>query len=130
MINRNSVTGILVGLGVIVVIFSAIPWGIILALGFWIYFGVMVWKRKTVFGDIMDPELAEKRMKKMKIFMIAAAISFPVAIAGIIMHNVSSSLSGTEEALYFLIGIISLYLFIIASGGGLVLFIRGRQKPI
>jgi hypothetical protein len=128
--KKKLLIGILIGLGLVVMLFSPFPWGMIFALAFWIYLGVMYRKRKRVFHEEIEPGLAKKQLKRLKILIIAAGISFTIAIVGIIMHNVQSGLSETEESFYFLIGIVASYLFILASGGGLVIFIKGRRKPI
>ena len=128
--KKKLLIGILIGLGLVVMLLMAFPYGMIFALAFWIYLGVMYRKRKRVFHEEIEPGLAKKQLKRLKILIIAAGISFTIAIVGIIMHNVQSGLSETEESLYFFIGIVALYLFILASAGGLVLFIKGRRKPI
>jgi uncharacterized membrane protein YfcA len=127
--NKKLLIGILAGLGIVLMIFNPVVPGI-LALVFWIYLGVMVWKRKSIFHEKMEPKLAEKHLKRLKAMLILAVISFLVSIDGIIMHNVRSSFSGIEESLYFYIGFIALEIFILASAGGLVIFLKGRQKPI
>ena len=128
--KKKLLHGILIGLGVVVMLLMAFPYGMTFALAFWIYLGVMFWKRKRVFHEEIEPGLAKKQLKRLKILIVAGGISFTIAIGGIIMHNVRSSLLETEEHLYFLIGIVALYLFILVSAGGLVLFIKGKQKPI
>jgi len=128
--KNKLLIGILIGLGVVVMLWMAFPFGMIFSLAFWIYLGVMYRKRKSVFHEEIEPGLAKKQLKRLKILIIAGGISLTIAIVGIIMHNVQSGLSETEESLYFFIGIVALYLFILASGGGLVIFIKGRQKPI
>ncbi|WP_372643655.1 hypothetical protein [Ancylomarina sp.] len=121
---------LLIGLGLVVMLLLAFPFGMIFALAFWIYLGVMYRKTKRIFHEEIEPGLAKKQLKRLKILIIAAGISFAIAIVGIIMHNVQSGLSETEESLYFFIGIVASYLFILASAGGLVIFIEGRRKPI
>lgn len=128
--KKKLLHGILIGLGVVVMLWMAFPFGMIFSLAFWIYLGVMYRKRKSVFHEEIEPGLAKKQLKRLKILIIAGGISFTIAIGGIIMHNVRSSLLETEEHLYFLIGFVALYLFIFVSAGGLVLFIKGKQKPI
>jgi len=128
--KKKLLNGILIGLGLVVMLWMAFPFGMIFALAFWIYLGVMYRKRKLVFHEEIEPGLAKKQLKRLKILTIVAGISFTIAIVGIIMHNVQSGLLETEESLYFFIGIAALYIFVLASGGGLVLFIKGRQKPI
>ena len=116
--NKKLLYGIIGVLAVIVIIFLTFPFGMILALTFWIYVGVMFRKRKHLFQHKMEPQLAEKLLKSLKVCMIIAIVSFPIAIGGIIMHNVQYSLSETEEHLYFFIGIFATYIFVLASSAG------------
>ena len=128
--KKKLLNGILIGLGLVVMLLMAFPYGMIFALAFWIYLGVMYRKRKLVFHEEIEPGLVKKQLKRLKILTIVAGISFTIAIVGIIMHNVRSGLLETEESLYFFIGMAASYICVLASGGGLVLFIKGRQKPI
>ena len=118
--------GILIGLGSVVLLFLAFPIGMIFALAFWIYLGVMFWKRKRVFHEEIEPQLAKKQLKRLKTLFIVAGISLIIAVVGIVMHNLSES----EEHFYFFIGIIPSYIFILTSVVGLVIFLKARQKPI
>lgn len=129
IMNKKLLNGILVGLGIVVMIAIAFQWGMTLALAFWIYVGVMVRKRKRIFNDTMEPGLAEKLLKGLKTFAIVADILFLIAIAGILLHNVLSGLYEIEEPISFFIGVGALWVFIIASAGGLVTFLKGRQQP-
>ena len=126
--RKKILNGILIGFGVVVMLWHAFPFGVILALAFWIYLGVMFWKGKPLFQEDIEQGFAKKQMKKIKVLSIAAGISFIVGIVGIIIHNVRSGLSETEESFYFFIGIIAMYLFVLASIAGLFLFLKGRQK--
>lgn len=119
---------LLIGLILVVMLLMAFPFGLIFALAFWIYLGMVYRKRKRIFHKKIEPELAEKQLKKLKILGIAAGISFTIAIVGIITHNIQSDLYETEESLYFFIGIIASYLFILISVSGLFIFIK--EKPI
>ena len=58
--------GILIGLGSVVLLFMTFPFGTIFALAFWIYLGVMFWKRKRVFHEEIEPQLAKKQLKRLK----------------------------------------------------------------
>jgi len=127
--NKKLLNGILIGLGVVVIIFGAFPYGTIFALAFWIYLGVMIGKKKRFFHKEIESGLEEKYLKRLKTFLIGAGISFPIAIGSIIIHNVRSGQSGSEETLFFFIAIVALYLFIISTVGGLVIVVKGRQKP-
>jgi hypothetical protein len=95
----------------------------------WIYLVWMVWKKKTnIFHDQVEPKIAERRLKMLKAFLLVAGISFAVFIVGVILHNVLYGLSGTEEHVFFIIAIVALWVFIIATVGGLVIFLKGRRK--
>ncbi len=95
----------------------------------WIYLVWMVRKKKTnIFHDQMEPKLAERRLKMLKAFLLAAGISFAVFIVGVIVHNALYGLSEMEEPVSFIIALVGLFVFIIATIGGLVIFLKGRRK--
>ena len=134
--NRKSLIGI-IGLSAILVIATAINRPFFL----WIIFGaalIVVWiclvrtvrKKKTkIFHDQMEPELAERRLKILKFFLQVAAISLAVGVVGVVLHNVLSAWLDMEEAVSFVIAILALFLWIMATIGSLVVFIMGRRKP-
>jgi len=127
--KRKLLIGIIVVFGIAAAVFmSTLVAGAAIAV--WICLVWMVRKKKTkIFHDQMEPKLAERRLKRLKIFLLVAAISFAVGIAGVILHNVIYGVSETEEAVSFFIALAALWAFILATGGGLVIFLRGRQKP-
>lgn len=127
--NKKTVNNILIGLCIVFALLNTFPLGMVLALAFWIYLGVLNRKKKPLLSENIEPELVEKYLKRIKVLKIIAGISLPIAIVGIILHNVRSALSGSEEALFFFIGIIALYIFILASAGRLIVFLKGRQEP-
>jgi len=95
----------------------------------WIYLVWMVRKKKTnIFHDQMEPKLAERRLKILKAFLLVAGISFAVFIVGVIVHNALYGLSELEEPVSFIIAISALWVFFIATIGGLVIFLKGRRK--
>ncbi len=95
----------------------------------WIYLVWMVRKEKTkIFHDQMEPELAERRLRRLKIFLRVGGISFVVGIVGVIGHNVIYGLTDVEEPVFFTIGLLGLFVFFIATIGGLVIFLKGRRK--
>ncbi len=126
--DKKLLNGLVIGLGVMVMIFFAFPWGIILSLAFWIYLGVTLWKKHSFFSPETEAALVEKLQKRLKGLLKIAVISLPVAIAGIVIHNVHSGKTGDEESLFFYIGIIAEYFFVLASAGGIITFLKGRQK--
>ncbi len=98
-------------------------------IGVWIYLVWMVRKEKTkIFHDQMEPELAERRLRRLKIFLRVGGISFVVGIVGVIGHNVIYGLTEVEESVFFTIALLGLFVFFIATIGGLVIFLKGRRK--
>ena len=98
--------------------------------GAWINLVWGVRKKKTrIFHDEMEPELAESRYKMLKVFLLVAGISLAVGIVGVIVHNALYAATETEEAVFFFIALSSLWLFTLATGSGLVIFLKGRRKP-
>ena len=76
----------------------------------------------------MEPKSAERRLKKLKIFLLVAGISLAVAIVGVVMHNLLYGLTEIEEPVFFTIALVALYAFAAATIGGLVVFLKGRRK--
>ena len=95
----------------------------------YIYFVWMVRKKKTnIFHDQMEPKLAERRYKMLKVFLLVAVISLAVGIVGVVVHNVIYGLSEVEESIFFVIALVGLWAFYIATIGGLVIFLKGQRK--
>ena len=93
--------------------------------GVWIYLVWMVRKKKTnIFHDQMEPKLAERRLKRLKKFLLVAGISLAVGIVGVILHGVLSALLEKEEPISFYIALVALWVFYIATIGCLVIFLR------
>ena len=100
------------------------------AIAVWIYLAWMVRKKKTqIFHDQMEPKLAKRRLKMLKVSLLVAAISIVGGIVGVIMHNAVYAATETEEAVFFFIAISAIWLFTLATGGSLAIFLKGRQKP-
>ncbi len=59
---------------------------------------------------------------------MVAAISFAVGIVGIVGHNAIYGLTEIEEPVFFTIALAGLYVFVIATIGGLVIFLKGRRE--
>ena len=128
--NKKLLIGKIAALGLVYLILNFLTTGVF-ALATWIYLVFMVRKRKSsLFHEQMEPKLVESNLKRLKVFLKVAGITFLVAIAGIIAHNVLSGLSEIEEPISFFIGIGALLVFIIATAGGLFIFFKGRQKSI
>jgi len=122
-------------IGVIVVFGLAAAFAMIMlttgaAIAAWIYMVWQVRKKKTaIFHDQMEPKLVKRRYKMLKISLLVAAISFAGGVAGTVVHNALYGLTEMEEPVSFFIVLAALWLFILATGGGLFIFIKGRQKP-
>ena len=80
----------------------------------------MIWKKKA--------ELAEKHLKRLKALLLGAGISFVVAIVGVIMHNALYAMNEIEEHTWFIVAIVALYVFVGATIGSAVIFLKGRRK--
>lgn len=125
--NKKLLQGLLVGLGIVILVLMAFPFGTIISIAFWAYLAVVVWKKQPLFNDKLEPELTEKLLKRLKKLRTIVIITFPVAIVGVILHNVVSAKTGTEEALFFFIGVIASYLFILTSALAMLTLLKGRQ---
>jgi hypothetical protein len=100
------------------------------AIAVWIYLAWMVWKKKIqIFHKQMEPKLAERRLKMLKASLLVAAISMVGGIVGVVMHNAIYAASETEEAVFFFIALAAIWLFTLATGGSLAIYLKGRQKP-
>ena len=121
--------GTIVVLGIAAAIFRPMLIGVVL-IGVCIYLVFMVRKKKTsLFHDQVEPKIAERRLKMLKVFLLVGGISFVVFIVGTILHGVLGALLEIEEELVsFYIAISALYVFIIATIGCLVIFLKGRRK--
>ena len=126
--KKKLLIGTIVVLGIAALFFMMTTVALVL-LVVWVYLVWMVRKKKaTLFHDQMEPKTAERRYKMLKAFLLVAGISFAVFIVGTILHNAIYGLSGIEELVFFFIALAGLYLFDIATIGGLVIFLKGRRK--
>jgi len=102
----------------------------LLALLVWPYLVWVVLKKKiSLFHDQIEPELAERYLKRLKTSLLVAGTSLVVGIVGVIMHNVLYAINEIEEPVFFVVAIIGLFMFFWATVYGFYIFLRGRQKP-
>ncbi|KJF44727.1 hypothetical protein [Draconibacterium sediminis] len=127
--DKMLLYGFVVGVGVVMMILFAFPWGIILSVAFWIYLGITTRKKQSFFSQEIEATRAEKLQKRLKGLLAIAAISLTVAIAGLVIHKIHSGNTGGEESPFFYIGVIAEYFFVMASAGGIITFLKGQQKP-
>ena len=102
--------------------------GVIL-LAAWIYLVYVTLKKKTnLFHEQMEPELAERRLRKLRKFLLVAGISVAAFISVTLYAAiVAPSEEGTASAAVFsILGFCSV-LFSIGTVGGLVIFLKGRR---
>ena len=91
--------------------------GVLLAVWIYlVYLLIAVRKKKT--------DIAERRYKMLKTFLLVATISFPVGIVGAILDI--TRLFGIRESVIDIIVLSALGVFGIATIGSLVLFFKGR----
>jgi len=103
--------------------------GVILAAGAWVYLVRMLQKQKGgVYGGRTEPGISEWHLKKVKAFLTAAGLSFLVFMVSAIVHNVLHGLSGTEEPVSLVVSLVAILVFVLATAGGLVLFLKGRRE--
>ncbi len=101
----------------------------------WIYLVWMVRKKKTnLFRNQMEPKLAERRYKMLKAFLLVAGISGMMLITflvGVVLYNAvygMTEISEIADTIAHYIGFSLLGVFVIATIGGLVVFLKGRRK--
>ncbi len=125
MMNKNLLIRIGIGVAVLFLVGAlALP-----ALVAWICLVWIVWKRKTnIFHDQMEPKLAERHLKRLKVFLLVAGILLAGGIAGVVGHNAVYAMTEIEESVYFWIAIAALWVFVMATIGGLDIFLKGRRK--
>ncbi len=126
--KKKLLIGTIVVLGIAAAIFRPMFIGVV-AIGVCIYLVFMLRKKKTsLFHDQVEPKIAERRLKILKAFLLVTGISFAVFIVGIVGHNTIYGLTEIEEPVFFTIALVGLYVFVIATIGGLVIFLKGRRK--
>ena len=125
---------LLIGIIVVFVIAAAIFLPMLIAgasLVVWIYLVWMIREKKiSLFHDQVEPKLAERRYKMLKAFLLVAGISFVVAIVGVIGHNAIYALNEIEEPVFFIIALVGIYAFSIATIGGSVIYFKGLRNKL
>ena len=103
---------------------------VVIGLVAWIYLVYVTLKKKAnLFHDHMEPELAERRLRRLIYFLLVAGISVAAFIATILYAVIADP---PEEAaasgVVFFILVFSVVLFHIGTIGGWVIFLKGRRK--
>ena len=128
IMNRKLLIRIIVVFGIAVATLFLIAPFAVAALAVWIYLVWMVWKKKTnIFHAQMEQKLAERRYRMLKLLLLVAGVTLAFGLGGAILHNALYAQSETEEPISFFIGFLSLWVFTLATFGGLFIFIKGRE---
>lgn len=86
----------------------------------------VVYLLSYLFYDRVQPNLSERRLKMLKIFLILAGSSVAVFILSVFLHNMISGLFDKEEPVFFVIATIIAPLgLIVGLIGSLVIFVMG-----
>jgi hypothetical protein len=126
--KRKLLIGLLVVLGIAVTIFNP-PISSLLAVGIWIYIVITVRKqKKSVLNVQMEPKYLELHLQRLNALLMVAGLSFVVFIIGAIMHNILHGLSDEKGTVALFITLVAYLVFVLATAGGLVLFLKERQK--
>ena len=97
--------------------------------GVWIYLVLVLRKKKfSLFHYQVEQRLAERSLKRLKVFLLAAGISFAAGFAGFIAADVLYGSSEIQVPVFDYIIIVVLSVFAVATIGGLVILLKGRQK--
>ncbi len=129
IMKKKLLIGTIVVLGIAAAVFmNMLVAGALIVV--WISLVLVIRKKITIlFNDQVEPKLPERRLKMLKAFLLVAGISFSVFIVGTVLHGVLGALLEIEEELVsFFVALVALYVFIIATIGGLVIFLKGRRK--
>ena len=95
----------------------------------WIYMMREVRARKTdIFPEQISMKSAERRLKVLNILLVTGGVTFLIGLAGVIAHNALYAVNDTEDAASFIIGLLGLAIFVIATISSLLIFIIWRRK--
>lgn len=79
-----------------------------------------------LFYDRAEPNLGERGLRLLRIFLMTAGISLAVFILSAFLHNMISGLFNTEEPVFFIIAtILAPLAFAVGLIGSLVIFVKG-----
>ena len=101
----------------------------VIPLAAWIYLVYVTLKKKTnLFHDQMEPELAERRLRKLKKFLLVAGISVAASIAALLyaVRAQPPEESAAGNVVFFTV-LFFVVLFLIGTIGGWVIYLKGRR---
>ena len=102
----------------------------IIPLAAWIYLVYETLKKKTnLFPEQMEPELAERRLRRLKKFLMVAGISMAASIPVTLYAAIANPPEGGAAfGVVFFVLVSCAVLFNIGTIGGLVIFLKGRRE--
>ena len=126
--KRSLLLALVVVLGIAVTALNPLI-TLILAGGVWIYLVRMVRRQeRSVLNDQMAPTTSERHLGRLKALLIVAGLAFLVFVVGAIVHNATHGPSAMEQTSSFLVALVALGVFVIATAAGMALFLTERQR--
>ena len=97
----------------------------------WICLVWMVWKKNTsIFHDHMEPEIAERRLKMLKTFLLVAGISLAILVVILLVANILRVPAETMDNVVIYIVFSFIGIFSIATFSSLAMLLIGRQQSL
>jgi len=101
----SRIVAVIVVIGIAFLVSASIPFSVALP----IVLAWMVWKRKTqIFDDQIEPELAKRRLKMLKVSVLVTGISFMMIVLSVLLGIFIFQL---PEEVVFYIGFSWLYIW-------------------
>jgi hypothetical protein len=128
--NKNALTILITVLVILLALFSPMIMGVLAILA-WVYLVMKIRKQEVmIFQDQVEPALAERLLKKMKVLVIVAGCAFLVFIVGAFLQRDTHNLTMFDVPLPFIIILVSVWVFIFSTFGSLMILLKGQQKLI
>jgi hypothetical protein len=128
IVKRNLLIGLLAIVGLAAVVFNPLLGGA-LALACWTYLVWIVQARDSlVFKEYADSTAAEPLLRRLKTLLRVAGVALAVFVVAVVLHNTLSARIEGEEAAWFLVALVALGVFVLATAGGLLTFAQGRRR--
>lgn len=126
--NRKPLVWMLVALGIVITLLNQLA-GVILAAAAWIYLVRMIRKQESGgYDGQMEPGIPEGDLKKLRALLRVAGLSFLVFLVSAIVHNVLHGLSESDETVSLVVSLAAILVFVVATAGAMVVFLKGRQE--
>jgi hypothetical protein len=128
--NKKALTILITVLVILLALFSPMIMGVLAILA-WVYLVMKIRKQEVlIFQDLVEPALAERLLKKMKVLLIVAGCAFLLFIFGAFLQRDTHNQTIFEVPLPFIITLVSVWVFIFSTFGSLMIFLKGQQKIV